>query len=76
MSFKNLKKPPCRLATSPVPCDGKVHKRGCPTQAPENRSVRLRDLSPEQRGVHYPHSTTTERLDSILHPLPVMRLFH
>lgn len=55
------------------PVRWKVHKRESPTEAPENRSVRLRDLNPEQRGVHYPHSTTTERLDSILQSLPVMR---
>lgn len=61
------------VAKSPV--WWKVHKHGSPTQGtgePERPS--LRDLNPEQSGVHYPHSTTTERLDSILHPLPVMRL--
>lgn len=51
-----------------VQCDGKSTKAALQTQAPENRGVCLRDLKPEQRGVHYPHSTTTERLDSILHP--------
>lgn len=50
----------------------KVH--WSPTQAPQNRSVRLREPNPEQRGAHYPHSTSTERPDSILHYLPVMRL--
>ncbi|KAI9521830.1 hypothetical protein NQZ68_003985 [Dissostichus eleginoides] len=44
------------------------------TGEPVNRGVRLRELIPEQRGMHYPLSTTAERLDSILHPLPVMRL--
>lgn len=71
--FKNLNN--CWAGVKPeVHCDGKVHRHGSPTQAPENRSARFRDLDPEQRGVHYPHSTTTERLVSILHPLPAMRL--
>lgn len=71
--FKNLNNR-CAGVKPEVHCDGKVHEHGSPTQAPGNRSARLRDLDPEQRGVHYPHSTTTERLVSIVHPLPVMRL--
>ena len=67
MSFK-FSKTAEQACGQKVQCDGKSTNAALQAQAPENRGVCLRDLKPEQRGVHYPHSTTTERLDSILHP--------
>lgn len=40
-----------------------------PVKQPENR---FRELRPEQRGVRYPRSTTTERPGSILHRPPLL----
>lgn len=68
VSFKNTHSPPMSFKISTTarrtwksPTWWKVHKR--------DLQNRLRELCPEQRGVHYPHSTTAERLDSIPHRL-------
>lgn len=64
----------CRAGLWPkVQCDVKSTNTALQTKHRRTGASGTSDPNPELCSVHYLNSTTTERLDSFLHPLPVMR---